>query len=267
MSSQAAFLARVRRALDAQSATHVSPTSVKAAAVVPGETMPQLRARLATQRPALLARVQEELTAVGGIVTCVQSAAQATHYITQLARHKEAALIVRWQAAILEGLEIDAALQQQGIDVHSAALPAAVEVETAAGQAMMEARRRELRQVVAGADLCLSRVDSVIAETGTLVLSALPGQMRGVSLLPPVHVAVARSEQVVAKMADYLALLRADGANLQHRLTSCISFVTGPSRTGDIELALTTGVHGPGELHRVIIDEPEALTVEPLEEI
>jgi L-lactate dehydrogenase complex protein LldG len=96
----------------------------------------------------------------------------------------------------------------------------------------------------------------VIAETGTLALSARPGQMRGVSLVPPVHVAVARAEQIVATLADYLLRLRAADADVQQSLSSCVSFITGPSRTGDIELTLTVGVHGPGELHLVILDEP-----------
>jgi L-lactate dehydrogenase complex protein LldG len=82
--------------------------------------------------------------------------------------------------------------------------------------------------------------------------------MRSVSLLPPVHVAVVQRAQIVATMADYLEVLSADPANLQQHLTSCVSFITGPSRTGDIELSLTVGVHGPGELHLVILDEPEA---------
>jgi L-lactate dehydrogenase complex protein LldG len=96
----------------------------------------------------------------------------------------------------------------------------------------------------------------VLAETGTLALSTLPGQMRSVSLLPPVHVAVARAEHIVPTMADYLLLLRAAAPDWQQRLTSCISFITGPSRTGDIELKLTVGVHGPGEVYLVLIDEP-----------
>ena len=93
----------------------------------------------------------------------------------------------------------------------------------------------------------------MIAQTGTLVVSARPGQMRGVSLLPLVHIAVARTEQIVEMMADYL-LRRAEGAELPQHLTMCVSFITGPRRTGDIELTLTVGVHGPGELHLVLLD-------------
>ena len=81
------------------------------------------------------------------------------------------------------------------------------------------------------------------------------GQMRGVSLLPPVHVAVAQTSQVIATLANYLLLAQAAGVDLQQYLTSCVSFVTGPSRTGDIELKLTIGVHGPGELHLLLCDD------------
>jgi L-lactate dehydrogenase complex protein LldG len=123
-----------------------------------------------------------------------------------------------------------------------------------ADAAALAVRRQELRAQLAQADLGLSGVDYVIAETGTLVLSARPEQMRGVSLLPPVHFAVARTEQIVATLADFLLLLQAEATDLQQHLSSCISFITGPSRTGDIELTLTVGVHGPGELHLVLID-------------
>jgi L-lactate dehydrogenase complex protein LldG len=67
---------------------------------------------------------------------------------------------------------------------------------------------------------------------------------------------VARTSQVLATLADYLLLVQASSSDLQQHLTSCVSFVTGPSRTGDIELKLTVGVHGPGELHLVLLDEP-----------
>jgi len=82
--------------------------------------------------------------------------------------------------------------------------------------------------------------------------------MRSISLLPPVHVAVARLSQIIAALADYLLLAQTAGTAPQQYLTSCVSFVTGPSRTGDIELRLTVGVHGPGELHFLVLDDSDA---------
>jgi L-lactate dehydrogenase complex protein LldG len=248
MGSQEAFLTRVRHALQSE------PRRAAPAAPEPvlSETAEMLRARLQEQRQQLVVRLQEELSAVGGQVVRVQSVAEAAQYVTQLALDLDASLIVRWQSDVLDALEIDASLEQAGIDVYLAAPPQADALEPE-----IDAKRQEVRERLARAEIGLSGVDYAIAETGTLALSALPGQMRGVSLLPPVHVAVASREQIVATLADCLALFQAEGSSLPERLSSCVSFITGPSRTGDIELSLTIGVHGPGELHLVILDGPE----------
>lgn len=249
MSTQEAFLSRIRRALQGTAdASHTAHEETELPGYGP-ESAEAIRARLRPQRAALVARLQDELRAVGGQVVRVTSVAEATQYVTQLAREYEADLVVRWENDLLEMLEIDAALQQQGVDTEVAAPPLDDE-------AVMAEQRQKLRELLARADIGLSGADYVIAETGTLALSTLPGQMRGVSLLPPVHVAVVKDSQIVGTMADCLAMLQDEGrADLPERLTSCVSFITGPSRTGDIELSLTVGVHGPGELHLVILDD------------
>ena len=256
MSSQETFLARVRRALHKDGGPLPSRPPLWWSDTDMAEAATQLQTRLAAQRPALIAQVQQELDAAGGVVAHVHSVPEAVAYITRLAQQKDAHLVVRWQSDLLETLEVNAALQQQGITVHTTMLPPGTVTGEATSTAAMTTRRQESREWVARADMGLSGVDYVIAETGTLVLMSRSGQMRGVSLLPPVHVAVARTSQVIATLADYLLLAQAAGADLQQYLTSCVSLVTGPSRTGDIELKLTVGVHGPGELHLVLLDEP-----------
>jgi L-lactate dehydrogenase complex protein LldG len=82
-----------------------------------------------------------------------------------------------------------------------------------------------------------------IAETGSLALISGPGCSRTVSLLPPVHVALVRRQDLFASMADFFSA-RADAIAGAANCT----FVTGPSRTADIELSLTIGVHGPGRV-------------------
>jgi L-lactate dehydrogenase complex protein LldG len=80
-----------------------------------------------------------------------------------------------------------------------------------------------------------------------------PKEPRSFSLLPPVHLAVAEQAQLLPDLFDLF-----DPAFWERRggtLPSCLSLVTGPSKTGDIELRLVTGVHGPGELHVILVAE------------
>jgi L-lactate dehydrogenase complex protein LldG len=109
------------------------------------------------------------------------------------------------------------------------------------------ARGSSPRDVQAAAEIGLTGCDAAIAETGSLALVSGPGRSRAVSLLPPRHVAVVRRGDVFFSMGEYLAARRdtiAASAN--------VTFVTGPSRTADIELTLTLGVHGPGSVAVVV---------------
>jgi L-lactate dehydrogenase complex protein LldG len=99
----------------------------------------------------------------------------------------------------------------------------------------------------ARADIGVTGCHAAIAETGSLVLLSGAGTARTVSLLPAVHVALLRPEDFVPTMAEYFAV---DATRMANR--SCCTFVTGPSRTADIELSLTIGVHGPGRLIVII---------------
>jgi L-lactate utilization protein LutC len=103
------------------------------------------------------------------------------------------------------------------------------------------------------ADVGVTGVDWLIAETGSLVVVARQDQPRSSSLLPPVHIALAERRQILPDLFDLFDAL-GDAVSPPQSLPSCVTLITGPSKTGDIELRLVTGVHGPGELHVVLID-------------
>jgi len=98
-------------------------------------------------------------------------------------------------------------------------------------------------------DVGISTVQAAIAETGTLVLDSTRERHRFVSLVPPVHIAIVRASQIYRTLGEVLSLIRKD-----KEISPAVTFITGPSRTADIELTLAIGVHGPQELY-VIIDE------------
>jgi L-lactate dehydrogenase complex protein LldG len=102
-------------------------------------------------------------------------------------------------------------------------------------------------------DVGITMAQAAIAETGTLVLEAETERHRLVSLLPPVHIAIVYARNIVLTIGDALSQLR---GNESEPMSRAITFITGPSRTADIELTLTVGVHGPKELHVIVINEP-----------
>lgn len=90
-----------------------------------------------------------------------------------------------------------------------------------------------------------------IAETGTLMLLSGPDTPATVSLLPEIHIAVVPVARIVATMEDAFALLRAEKGELPR----AVNFVSGPSRTGDIEQTIVLGAHGPCRVHLVLVDQ------------
>jgi len=105
-------------------------------------------------------------------------------------------------------------------------------------------------------DIGITTAQAAIAETGTLVLEAETERHRLVSLLPPIHIAIVCARDIVSTIGDALSLLR---ENETKQMSRAITFITGPSRTADIELTLTVGVHGPKELHVIVIDDAAAM--------
>jgi L-lactate dehydrogenase complex protein LldG len=95
-------------------------------------------------------------------------------------------------------------------------------------------------------DLGITEADYLLPETGTLVLGSSAEQPRGVSLLPRIHLAIVRPEMLRADMHQVFA-----EAKNSHYLV----FITGPSRTADIELTVTLGVHGPKSLYVWMMDQ------------
>jgi L-lactate utilization protein LutC len=100
-------------------------------------------------------------------------------------------------------------------------------------------------------DMGITTAQWAIAETGTLVLESERERHRLASLVPPVHVAIIEANRIRQTMSEILELIK----NSEVGLSRTVTCITGPSRTSDIELTLAIGVHGPGELHVIVIDE------------
>jgi L-lactate dehydrogenase complex protein LldG len=126
--------------------------------------------------------------------------------------------------------------------------------ETAGAAAHLAARGvavGEGRDAAAAADLGVTGAAYGIAATGSLVVASDRAGGRLASLLPPVHAALVRRDRLLATPAD---LLRHPGRHFPGGLASQLVLITGPSRTGDIELVLVRGVHGPGHLWVGLLD-------------
>ncbi len=110
--------------------------------------------------------------------------------------------------------------------------------------------REELKEACAGADIGITSVDYALAATGSLVMLSSPNEARLVTLLPPAHIAIFPRSLLLANLDELLSILPRPADQ-----TSSMVLITGPSRTADIEQILVRGVHGPGEIYAVIVDD------------
>lgn len=105
----------------------------------------------------------------------------------------------------------------------------------------------DLRAFCVGADVGLSGVEAALAETGTVVVSSGPQKSRMATLLPPLHLALVPRSCLLPDLFTWTA--GRNGAMPANRV-----FISGPSKTADIEFTLTLGVHGPGRVVVVLYD-------------
>ncbi len=94
-------------------------------------------------------------------------------------------------------------------------------------------------------DAGITECDALVAQTGSVLVTSRSAGGRALSVLPPHHVVLARREQLLADLPDAFVLLK---QKYSANYPSFISFITGPSRTGDIERILVLGAHGPRKL-------------------
>lgn len=178
-----------------------------------------------------------EWRAVGGQGDRVTGCDSARSYLADFVRRYAVQSVLRWKHPLLERLGIDEILAETGA--------------TVTGWEQLEAEPAEIRWPRAfSPQLGITSVDWAIAETGSLVLCSRPGQGRVVSLLPPRYLAIVEPAQIVPDLFDLYERLELE----KESLPSNVVLVTGPSKTGDIELKLTTGVHGPGEVHLLVVE-------------
>jgi len=105
---------------------------------------------------------------------------------------------------------------------------------------------------LAHCDVSVTGCELLVSRTGSLVLSSAQQHGRTASVYAPVHICIAYTHQLVHDLKDAIIFLKNKYGS---QLPSSISFATGPSRTADIEKTLVVGVHGPGQVYVILVDE------------
>ena len=247
MNERAEFLQRIRTSLGRS-----EPVTAPAGEAPPARgPVDELAARVQAAEglasgdaDALMDALATSGEASGWVVKRVPSAEEAGQYVLEVARDLEARSAVHSLHNVVRDALYGDLFSSTGIEL----VP--VEVDRASEDAESESRAT-LRAAMASADLGITGVDYAIAETGTCVIIPATGSSRLVSLLPPVHIALIERGQVLPTLDELFTLRRRDFVDGAVR--SYMNLITGPSRTADIEYKLVTGVHGPGEVHMVLI--------------
>lgn len=179
--------------------------------------------------PHLFPEFEKRAKAASAEIFRVKTAAEAREVVLNLVRFTNAKKVVSVPGPLQVEAGVEAALKAAGIEVYT--------------------DQAEIAAQAATADIGLSGVEFGIAETGSLCQDGYAVESRLVSTLPPIHVAFLDGRAIVPGIIEAFEII----ARVFDR--GYISFITGPSRTADIERVLTIGVHGPSRLIVVALEE------------
>jgi L-lactate dehydrogenase complex protein LldG len=189
----------------------------------------EIRANLEETKINLTEQFTAEVENVNTTVINVKNSEQILQSLVRLCKEKGVRSFAIWETPHLKDMKLKERLKEEGLKV--------VTVKN--------------KNRLANVDIGITEVDYAIADTGTLALLTDKERPRGVSLLPPIHLAIVRPDNLVSNIRELFILLK-NRINCSRDIKSCMTFITGPSRTADIELNLTLGVHGPKELFVLI---------------
>ncbi|MDA1279761.1 MAG: lactate utilization protein [Chloroflexi bacterium] len=189
----------------------------------------------------LVEHMAESAITSGWKVHRVANPEDAAELIGEICRQKEAKTVLRSTHDVLSTIPLEAAITSFGATLGVTAL----------GDDASSTDRDKARESLFGAEVGITGVDFAIAETGTVVLHPRKGLSRLLSLAPPTHVAVMRPGDVLDSLDELFAMERDDF--LSGELAGSMNLISGPSKTADIEGTIVTGIHGPLEVHLVIL--------------
>ncbi len=207
------------------------------------------RDRTAAQHMELLEELTAQAQAVNMGVAVVPDASAAADAIYDLVLNKSPEWgsekrVVAWDHPLIADLHLEERLAEDEVPVTVTRL--------ADGKDTKE-DRLPLRQAVEAAYIGVTSADFIVAHTATMVMRSHPGRLRSVSLVPSIHICVAYTDQILANLEELYTRLLWDPEEKHKGLTNCMIFISAPSKTGDIELVMVNGAHGPREVHLVLI--------------
>ena len=197
---------------------------------------------------ALLPKFEEELRKVAGSTCRASTASELEDLLRGILASSHAKVVMLSRNLLLRRLRLAETIRAWGNTV-------SLWPEAGSAGEGESARLRKLAAASFSADVGITGVDFALAETGTLVLSSLTEGAQLASLAPPVHVALFRRGQLIASLEEVLEKVSVGRDRNLPSPGRSVVFITGTSRTADIEQILVRGVHGPREVHAILVEE------------
>ena len=221
-----------------------------------GAILDRIKNRSEAERQQLLDRFIEMAAPINLNVIVLKDENFVAAAIADLVRNKDPEWgnpksIVTWQHPLIERLNLLDSLAAEKVALSVTDLDA-----TQLEGFSEEEKREQLRKQVIESYIGITSADFCMADTATLVMRTRPGQARSVSLVPSIHIGVIYLNQIIWDLKELYALLNFDSEAQKEGLTNCMTFISGPSKTADVEATMVQGAHGPREVYVYVITSP-----------